>query len=106
MYCVFRCLFEINLGKGCGGRLLNIEGMVTSPLYPLMFRKNATCRWDIAVPRPHPIVITFQGMSDKKKNIVKCSNVFQKNVVVKTACLIVLHSVITNQILNKIFVSF
>lgn len=49
------------IGRGCGGKLFNIEGTVTSPLYPYVYRKNTSCRWDIAVPRPYPISIAFRS---------------------------------------------
>ncbi|VVC39263.1 EGF-like, conserved site,EGF-like calcium-binding domain,CUB domain,EGF domain,EGF-like calcium- [Cinara cedri] len=48
-------------GRGCGGKIYNTEGLVTSPLYPYVYRKNATCKWDIAVPRPHSINILFRS---------------------------------------------
>ncbi|XP_050535178.1 cubilin [Daktulosphaira vitifoliae] len=47
-------------GKGCGGRLFNIEGIVTSPLYPKLYKKNSKCRWDISVPTPNSISIEFR----------------------------------------------
>lgn len=47
-------------GRGCGGRMFNTEGIVTSPMYPLTYRKSTICRWDIAVPRPYPVIIMFK----------------------------------------------
>ncbi|XP_050435751.1 cubilin [Adelges cooleyi] len=47
-------------GKGCGGRLFNTKGTVTSPMYPKLYRNGTTCRWDIAVPAPQPIGIAFR----------------------------------------------
>ncbi|VVC39264.1 EGF-like, conserved site,EGF-like calcium-binding domain,CUB domain,EGF domain,EGF-like calcium- [Cinara cedri] len=47
-------------GRGCGGRIFNSEGRVTSPLYPLIYKKSTACRWDISVPRPYSIAIKFE----------------------------------------------
>jgi hypothetical protein len=55
-------LFYFNIGRGCGGRIFNIEGIITSPMYPSLYRKDAACKWEIAVPRPNPIRITFRGL--------------------------------------------
>jgi len=54
-------IFEYT-GRGCGGKMFNVGGVLTSPLYPLLYRKSATCRWDIEVPRPYPITIAFRGV--------------------------------------------
>uniref|UniRef100_A0A2H8TEF1 Cubilin n=1 Tax=Melanaphis sacchari TaxID=742174 RepID=A0A2H8TEF1_9HEMI len=47
-------------GRGCGGRMFNVKGTVTSPMYPNLYRVNSVCRWDIAVPIPNSIKIIFQ----------------------------------------------
>jgi len=41
--------------------MFNVEGAITSPLYPFVYRKNAACRWDIAVPRPYSISVSFRS---------------------------------------------
>ncbi|XP_029345465.1 cubilin isoform X2 [Acyrthosiphon pisum] len=47
-------------GRGCGGKMFNMDGMIMSPLYPMVYSKSSTCRWDLAVPRPNPIRIMFR----------------------------------------------
>jgi len=54
------CCFRI--GRGCGGRIYNVKGMVTSPMYPNLYKVSSTCRWDIAVPRPNSVKISFKGV--------------------------------------------
>ncbi|KAL4149890.1 hypothetical protein QTP88_003741 [Uroleucon formosanum] len=49
-------------GRGCGGRIYNVKGMVTSPMYPNLYKVSSTCRWDIAVPRPNSVKISFKGV--------------------------------------------
>ncbi|XP_022177373.1 cubilin-like [Myzus persicae] len=47
-------------GRGCGGKMFNVKGTVTSPMYPNLYRVSSTCRWDIAVPRPNSVNISFK----------------------------------------------
>ncbi|KAI5643882.1 CUB domain-containing protein [Phthorimaea operculella] len=37
-------------GRGCGGKLQNVLGSVTSPLYPDTYQKQATCEWELETP--------------------------------------------------------
>ncbi|KAF4529658.1 hypothetical protein B566_EDAN017694 [Ephemera danica] len=46
-------------GRGCGGRIFNTAGSVTSPLYPSNIRNNTECRWDITVPEQSIVKIKF-----------------------------------------------
>jgi len=57
------------IGRGCGGKMFNMDGMIMSPMYPMVYNKNSTCRWDLEVPRPNPIRIMFRGMYHKSYNI-------------------------------------
>lgn len=52
------------IGRGCGGKMFNMDGVIMSPMYPTLYNKSSTCRWDIAVPRPNRITIKFSGMYD------------------------------------------
>lgn len=61
----FTAVLNTNIGRGCGGKMFNIDGTIVSPMYPMAYNKNSTCRWDIAVPRPHPITIHFRGVYTK-----------------------------------------
>ncbi|KAF4532443.1 hypothetical protein B566_EDAN014448 [Ephemera danica] len=45
--------------RGCGGRIFNTAGSVTSPLYPSNIRNNTECRWDITVPEQSIVKIKF-----------------------------------------------
>jgi len=45
--------------------MFNVKGMVTSPMYPKLYRVSSTCRWDIAVPRPNSVKISFKGVKYK-----------------------------------------
>ncbi|KAL5234243.1 hypothetical protein ACI65C_001653 [Semiaphis heraclei] len=47
-------------GRGCGGKMFNVKGTVTSPMYPRLYKVSSTCRWDIAVPRPNSVKISFK----------------------------------------------
>uniref|UniRef100_A0A2S2PC11 Cubilin n=2 Tax=Schizaphis graminum TaxID=13262 RepID=A0A2S2PC11_SCHGA len=40
--------------------MFNMDGTIVSPMFSMVYNKNSTCRWDIAVPRPHPITIQFK----------------------------------------------
>ncbi|CAF4844414.1 unnamed protein product [Pieris macdunnoughi] len=37
-------------GRGCGGRLINEFGRITSPMYPEVYRKRSTCEWELETP--------------------------------------------------------
>ncbi|XP_029345463.1 cubilin isoform X3 [Acyrthosiphon pisum] len=47
-------------GRGCGGKMFNMDGTIMSPMYPMVYNKTSTCRWDITVPRPNAIRIQFK----------------------------------------------
>ncbi|CAI6368736.1 unnamed protein product [Macrosiphum euphorbiae] len=47
-------------GRGCGGKMFYMDGTITSPMYPMVYNKSSTCRWDIAVPRPNAIRVQFK----------------------------------------------
>lgn len=62
-YCVFYWLMsDTNIGRGCGGKMFYMDGTITSPMYPMVYNKSSTCRWDIAVPRPNAIRVQFKSM--------------------------------------------
>ncbi|XP_015589651.1 cubilin [Cephus cinctus] len=46
-------------GPGCGGKLFNHDGTFTSPLYPLIYRNNSECTWEVGVPIGHKVVLEF-----------------------------------------------
>lgn len=58
----FTTILDTNIGRGCGGKMFNKDGTIVSPMFSMVYNKNSTCRWDIAVPRPHPITIQFRGV--------------------------------------------
>ncbi|XP_045485243.1 cubilin-like [Pieris rapae] len=37
-------------GRGCGGKLVNELGRITSPMYPEVYRKRSTCEWELETP--------------------------------------------------------
>lgn len=53
---------DTNIGRGCGGKMFSMDGTIMSPMYPMVYNKTSTCRWDLAVPRPNPITIIFKGV--------------------------------------------
>jgi len=59
---IYWCVVSPRIGRGCGGSMFNVKGTVTSPMYPNLYRVSSVCRWDIAVPKPNSVKITFQGM--------------------------------------------
>lgn len=62
---VFILLMFKYIGRGCGGKIFNVKGTVTSPMYPNLYRVSSTCRWDIAVPRPNSVKVVFKGVKYK-----------------------------------------
>ncbi|VVC99646.1 unnamed protein product [Leptidea sinapis] len=46
-------------GQGCGGKLVNEVGRVTSPLYPEVYRKKSTCEWDLETPPGTRLLLRF-----------------------------------------------
>jgi hypothetical protein len=51
-------------GRGCGGKLFNYGGVFTSPLYPMNYRNNSQCRWDVSVPIGTIPLLKFTGQID------------------------------------------
>ncbi|XP_059051310.1 cubilin-like [Achroia grisella] len=48
-----------NKGRGCGGQLYNEQGIVTSPLYPEIYRKKNKCEWELETPLGTRIALHF-----------------------------------------------
>lgn len=46
-------------GRGCGGKLFNLVGKVTSPLYPALYRQKGTCEWEIQTPHETRVRLSF-----------------------------------------------
>ena len=46
---------------GCGGEVYNVNGVVTSPLYPMEYTQVSDCRWNLKVPEGHLIALKFQS---------------------------------------------
>ncbi|XP_071443305.1 cubilin [Hetaerina americana] len=46
-------------GRGCGGRIFNYGGKFTSPLYPMNFRNETNCRWEVTVPEGSYVLLRF-----------------------------------------------
>ena len=51
----------MNNFKGCGGEVYNVNGVVTSPTYPIAYTQVSDCRWNLKVPEGHLIAIKFNG---------------------------------------------
>lgn len=47
-------------GRGCGGKLHNVLGKVTSPLYPETYRKISTCEWELETPPGTGVTLSFE----------------------------------------------
>ncbi|GBP07555.1 Cubilin [Eumeta japonica] len=47
-------------GRGCGGRLHNIVGIVASPLYPNTYRHVGTCEWELETPAATRLKLQFK----------------------------------------------
>ncbi|XP_026326618.1 cubilin homolog [Hyposmocoma kahamanoa] len=37
-------------GRGCGGKMQNTLGILSSPLYPEVYRQKGTCEWELETP--------------------------------------------------------
>ncbi|KAJ0177495.1 hypothetical protein K1T71_007504 [Dendrolimus kikuchii] len=46
-------------GPGCGGKLVNELGRVTSPLYPSVYRHLARCEWELETPVGTKVMLRF-----------------------------------------------
>lgn len=46
-------------GRGCGGKIFNYAGRFTSPLYPMNYRNQSECTWELSVPRGFKIQMEF-----------------------------------------------
>lgn len=46
-------------GRGCGGKLINELGRVTSPMYPGIYRQQSTCEWQLQTPFGTRIKLDF-----------------------------------------------
>ncbi|RZF39688.1 hypothetical protein LSTR_LSTR013176 [Laodelphax striatellus] len=42
-----------NKGRGCGGRMIDFAGAISSPFFGSNVRNNSDCEWDIMIPVPH-----------------------------------------------------
>jgi len=69
-------MLDTNIGRGCGGKMFNMDGTIMSPMYPMVYNKSSTCRWDIAVPRPKAIRVQFKSMYHN--NIIYYFNIHYK----------------------------
>ena len=41
--------------------MYNVNGVVTSPTYPMAYTQASDCRWNLKVPEGHLIAIRFNG---------------------------------------------
>ncbi|CAK1552576.1 unnamed protein product [Leptosia nina] len=48
-----------NKGRGCGGKLVNELGRITSPLYPDTYRKRSSCEWELETPIGTRLLLHF-----------------------------------------------
>ncbi|XP_050561143.1 cubilin-like [Spodoptera frugiperda] len=48
-----------NKGRGCGGKLHTVEGKVTSPMYPNVYRRVSTCEWELETPVGTHLLLRF-----------------------------------------------
>ncbi|XP_028042901.1 cubilin homolog [Bombyx mandarina] len=60
-----RITFDLNYvatdkGRGCGGKLSNEIGKITSPLYPEIYRRRSTCEWELETPPGTQLVLRFE----------------------------------------------
>ncbi|KAM3968031.1 cubilin [Aphomia sociella] len=66
-----------NKGRGCGGHLFSDQGVVTSPLYPGIYRHKNTCEWEIETPLDTRLGLhftTFDLGIDCQNNYVELVN--------------------------------
>lgn len=49
-----------NKGRGCGGKLHNIVGIVTSPFYNDIYLEQATCEWELETPYGSKLMLHFR----------------------------------------------
>ncbi|XP_048481076.1 cubilin-like [Plutella xylostella] len=75
-------------GPGCGGKLHSILGQVTSPMYPDVYRRIATCEWELETPVGSTLHLHFAVFDLGKlceQNYVQLVN--RKGQVISTYCL-------------------
>ncbi|CAB3235739.1 unnamed protein product [Arctia plantaginis] len=76
-----------NKGNGCGGKLHNAVGTVTSPFYPKTYRHKNTCEWELETPVGTYLLIRFNefdlGLSCNQ-NYLQLVN--SRGDVVRTFC--------------------
>lgn len=87
-----RVYYELNYittdkGPGCGGKLINEIGIVTSPMYPEKYRKQSSCEWQLETPygthlKLHFSVFNLGRICDQ--NYVQLVN--RKGNVISTFC--------------------
>ncbi|CAG5044806.1 unnamed protein product [Parnassius apollo] len=46
-------------GRGCGGKLHNVVGRVTSPMYPAIYRHKNICEWELETPYGSRLMLRF-----------------------------------------------
>ncbi|KAI5646194.1 CUB domain-containing protein [Phthorimaea operculella] len=46
-------------GRGCGGKLQNVVGMVMSPMYPGRYQKQGSCEWELETPSNTHLELIF-----------------------------------------------
>ncbi|XP_026748193.2 cubilin [Galleria mellonella] len=66
-----------NKGRGCGGQLFNEQGIITSPLYPDIYRKKNKCEWELETPVGTRLALhfsTFDLGKDCDNNYVEIVN--------------------------------
>ncbi|KAF4527381.1 hypothetical protein B566_EDAN015950 [Ephemera danica] len=68
-------------GRGCGGRIFNTAGSVTSPLYPSNIRNNTECRWDITVPEQSIVKIKFLVTGTEQLKTRLCGETIPAKIV-------------------------
>ncbi|KAF4524800.1 hypothetical protein B566_EDAN010175 [Ephemera danica] len=68
-------------GRGCGGRIFNTAGSVTSPLYPSNLRNNTECRWDITVPEQSIVQMRFLVTGTEQLKTRLCGETIPATIV-------------------------
>ncbi|CAN7939483.1 unnamed protein product, partial [Ixodes hexagonus] len=62
-YVKFLMAYMSSPDSGCGGNLTASEGALSSPLYPLPWKKGRACLWFLAAPKGSVLSLRFQSFS-------------------------------------------
>ena len=59
----------------CGGTLVGVNGMITSPGYPSQYPSSTTCEWVVRGPRFHYISFIFNDLDlDQLEDGASCGD--------------------------------